>query len=43
VAQKAGYSAAYLTNLVQSETGRSVKQWIIERRMAEARVAFEAD
>ncbi len=37
VAQKAGYSAAYLTNLVQSETGRSVKQWIIERRMAEAR------
>ncbi len=38
VAQKAGYSAAYLTNLVQSETGRSVKQWIIERRMAEARM-----
>jgi YesN/AraC family two-component response regulator len=37
VAKKAGYSAAYLTNLVQAETGRSVKQWIIERRMAEAR------
>jgi AraC-like DNA-binding protein len=41
VAQEAGYSAAYLTNLVQSETGRSVKQWIIERRMAEARVLLK--
>lgn len=37
VAQTAGYSPAYLTNLVQSQTGRSVKQWITERRMAEAR------
>ncbi|PSN12858.1 DNA-binding response regulator [filamentous cyanobacterium CCT1] len=37
VAQQAGYSPAYLTNLVQSHTGRTVKQWIIERRMAEAK------
>lgn len=37
VAQQAGYSPAYLTNLVQEETGRSVKRWIIERRMAQAR------
>jgi YesN/AraC family two-component response regulator len=37
VAQDAGYSPAYLTNLVQSQTGRTVKQWIIERRMAEAK------
>ncbi len=37
VAQAAGYSPAYLTNLVQSHTGRTVKQWIIERRMAEAK------
>ncbi|MGB5972093.1 MAG: response regulator [Nodosilinea sp.] len=36
VAQQAGYSPAYLTNLVQSHTGRTVKQWIIERRMAQA-------
>jgi len=38
VAQAAGYSPAYLTNLVQSQTGRSVKRWIIERRMAQARL-----
>ncbi|PZV07068.1 MAG: DNA-binding response regulator [Leptolyngbya sp.] len=37
VAQDAGYSPAYLTSLVQSLTGRTVKQWIIERRMAEAK------
>lgn len=37
VAQAAGYSPAYLTNLVQTQTGRTVKQWIIERRMAQAR------
>ncbi|NER83235.1 MAG: response regulator transcription factor [Leptolyngbya sp. SIO1D8] len=37
VAQKAGYSPAYLTNLVQEKTGRTVKRWIIERRMAQAR------
>ncbi|MGF1514622.1 MAG: response regulator [Elainellaceae cyanobacterium] len=37
VAQEAGYSPAYLTSLVQEQTGRSVKRWIIERRMAQAR------
>ncbi|WP_017298773.1 response regulator transcription factor [Nodosilinea nodulosa] len=37
VAQEAGYSPAYLTNLVQELTGRTIKQWIIERRMAQAR------
>ncbi len=37
VAQEAGYSPAYLTNLVQEHTGRTVKRWIIERRMAQAR------
>ena len=37
VAQSVGYSPAYLTNLSQSHTGRTVKAWIIERRMAEAR------
>jgi YesN/AraC family two-component response regulator len=37
IAQAAGYSPAYLTNLVQEQTGRTVKQWVIERRMAQAR------
>ncbi|WP_416672662.1 response regulator transcription factor [Egbenema bharatensis] len=37
VAQAVGYSPAYLTNLVQAQTGRTVKRWIIERRMAQAR------
>ena len=37
VAQAVGYSPAYLTNLAQSQTGRTVKAWIIERRMAQAR------
>ena len=37
VASKIGYSPAYLTNLVKQKTGRTVKQWIIERRMHEAR------
>ncbi|MEM6252274.1 MAG: response regulator [Cyanobacteria bacterium P01_D01_bin.156] len=37
VAQAVGYSPAYLTNLSQSQTGRTVKAWIIERRMAQAR------
>lgn len=37
VAQEAGYSAAYLTSLVQEQTGRTVKRWIIERRMAHSR------
>jgi YesN/AraC family two-component response regulator len=38
VAQAAGYSPAYLTNLVQTQTGRTIKRWIIERRMAQARL-----
>lgn len=37
VAQAAGYSPAYLTNLVQEQTGRTIKRWIIERRIAEAK------
>ncbi len=37
VAQAAGYSPAYLTNLVQEKTGQTVKRWIITRRMAQAR------
>lgn len=38
VAQAVGYSCAYLTNLVQQETGRTVLQWITEYRMVEARL-----
>ncbi len=37
VAQEVGYSPAYLTTLMQEQTGHTIKQWIIERRMAEAR------
>ena len=37
VAGAAGYSPAYLTNLSQNHTGRTIKKWITERRMAEAR------
>ncbi|MEO1622660.1 MAG: helix-turn-helix domain-containing protein [Cyanobacteria bacterium J06632_3] len=37
VAQAVGYSPAYLTNLSQSQTGKTVKTWIIERRMTQAR------
>ena len=37
VASNLGYSPAYLTNLVRQKTGRTVKQWIIERRMNQAR------
>lgn len=37
VASAAGYSPAYLTNLVQELTGYSVKRWITERRMSQAR------
>ena len=37
VAREVGYSPAYLTNLVQKQTGRTVKQWIIARRMTQAR------
>jgi YesN/AraC family two-component response regulator len=41
VAQIAGYSPAYLTTLVGSQTGRTVARWIIERRMVEARRLLE--
>lgn len=37
VARVAGYSPAYLTHLMQTQTGRTFKQWIVERRMTEAR------
>ena len=37
VALEVGYSSAYLTTLVQKKTGKTVKQWIIERRMMCAR------
>ena len=37
VAQAAGYSPAYLTNLVKRQTKRSIHCWIVERRMAQAR------
>ena len=38
VAEAVGYSRAYLTNLAKSLTGQTVNRWIIERRMAEARL-----
>ena len=37
VAATLGYSPAYLTDLVRRKTGRTVKQWIVERRMNCAR------
>ncbi len=37
VAQAVGYSHAYLTNLVKRQTKRSVHDWIVDRRMIEAR------
>ncbi|WP_019505212.1 AraC family transcriptional regulator [Pleurocapsa sp. PCC 7319] len=36
VAQALGYSPAYLTDLVRKLTGKTVNNWIIERRIAEA-------
>lgn len=36
VAQKVGYSKAYLTDLVKRQTGKTVQRWIIKRRMEEA-------
>ncbi|MGG6296364.1 response regulator transcription factor [Leptolyngbya sp. AN02str] len=41
VAQAAGYSPAYLTNVAQDLTGRSIKQWITERRMTQARMLLQ--
>ncbi|MEH1845251.1 MAG: AraC family transcriptional regulator [Nostoc sp.] len=37
VAVAIGYSAAYLTNLVRRKTGKTVNDWIFERRMLAAR------
>jgi YesN/AraC family two-component response regulator len=37
VASAVGYSTAYLTNLVKRKTKLTVHNWIVERRMAEAR------
>ncbi len=36
VAEAAGYSPAYLTDLVRRLTGKTVNKWIIERRILEA-------
>lgn len=41
VAQAVGYSPAYLTNRVGSQTGQTVNRWIVERRMAAARSLLE--
>ncbi len=38
VARAVARSPSYLTDLVRRETGRTVQQWIIHRRMAEARL-----
>lgn len=38
VAQSVGYSAAYLTDLVRRLTGKTVNDWIIERRIAQASI-----
>jgi AraC-like DNA-binding protein/CheY-like chemotaxis protein len=37
VAKEVGYSPAYLTHLTRRQTGRTIQQWIIARRMAAAR------
>lgn len=37
VAEAVGRSPAYLTDLIRRETGRTVLQWVIDRRLAEAR------
>ena len=37
VAEEVGRSPAYLTDLVRRKTGKTVLNWITERRMAEAR------
>ncbi|MBW4491354.1 MAG: AraC family transcriptional regulator [Trichocoleus desertorum ATA4-8-CV12] len=36
VAQAVGYSPAYLTDLVRRLTGKTVNNWIIDRRISEA-------
>lgn len=41
VAQAVGYSRAYLTTLVASQTGQTVNRWIVERRMVAARLLLQ--
>lgn len=36
VAKAVGYSPAYLTDLVRRESGKTVNQWIIEKRLTQA-------
>lgn len=36
VAKAVGYSSAYLTDLVRKLTGKTVNNWIVERRITEA-------
>jgi AraC-like DNA-binding protein len=44
VAKTVGRSAAHLTHTIREETGRTVLQWIIERRMREAeRLLLDTD
>lgn len=44
VAKAVGRSAAHLTHTIREETGRTVLQWIIERRMREAeRLLLDTD
>ena len=42
VAQAVGYSPAYLTNRVGSQTGYTVNRWIVERRMVAARSLLQS-
>ena len=37
IANEIGYSEAYLCTLVKSKTGRTIHNWIVERRMIQAR------
>lgn len=41
VAEAVGYSPAYLTNRVAKQTGDTVNNWIVKRRMAEARFLLQ--
>ncbi|MFL9458674.1 MULTISPECIES: helix-turn-helix domain-containing protein [Nostocales] len=38
IAKEVGYSSAYLSNLMRLLTGKTIIDWIIDRRMAEARI-----
>ncbi|WP_422204297.1 helix-turn-helix transcriptional regulator [Mycobacterium sp.] len=40
VARELGMTPGYLTTVVRRRTGRTVQEWIIERRMAEARTVL---